>query len=104
MPATGGVGAASAGYSDRLLVSNESGNDEIWVTDRGSWPARQITKNTWEWDKHPSWSPDGRQIVFSSNRSGRQQIWMMNADGSEPRPLTGPEFDAWDPVWVKFVD
>ena len=90
---------------DRIaFVSNESKNDEIWVVDRGSWPATQLTKNTWEWDKHPSWSPDGRQIIFSSNRSGRQQIWLMNADGSDPRPLTGPGYDAWDPIWVKFVD
>jgi len=90
---------------DRIaFVSTETKNDEIWVVDRGSWPATQLTKNTWEWDKHPSWSPDGRQIIFSSNRSGRQQIWLMNADGSDPRPLTGPEYDAWDPIWVKFVD
>ena len=87
---------------DRIaFVSNESGNDEIWVVDRGSWPGTQLTKNTWEWDKHPSWSPDGRQIVFTSNRSGRQQVWIMNADGNEPRPLSGWEYDAWDPVWVK---
>jgi hypothetical protein len=35
----------------------------------------------------PSWTPDGR-ILFASSRSGTQQIWIMEADGSDPRQLT----------------
>ena len=29
----------------------------------------------------PSYSPDGRVILFTSNKSGRQKIWIMGADG-----------------------
>jgi hypothetical protein len=86
---------------DVVFVSNESGNDEIWVVHKDSWPAIQLTHNTWEWDHHPSWSPDGKQILFSSNRTGQQQLWLMNADGSTPHPITDGTFEAWDPVWVK---
>ncbi len=86
------------------FVSNESGNDEIWVANKDEWPATQLTKNEWAWDKHPSWSPDGAQIVFMSNRNGSQQIWIMQADGSEQRQLTDFAFTAWDPVWVKYTD
>jgi Tol biopolymer transport system component len=39
-------------------------------------------------DSYPSWSPDGRQIVFESNRAGSHDIWLMNADGSDLRRLT----------------
>ena len=87
------------------LVSNENKNDEIWIVRRDEWPAIQLTDNDWEWDKHPSWSPDGSQIIYSSNRGdGRLQIWIMDADGGNQRPLTNFPFEAWDPVWAKYPD
>jgi len=87
------------------FVSNESGNDEIWVARPNQWPAEQLTHNDWEWDHSPSFSPDGSQIVFSSNRgSGRQQIWIMSANGNSQRPLVDLPFEAWGPVWVKYTD
>lgn len=36
----------------------------------------------------PSWTPSGEQIVFMSWRTGATEIFIMNADGSEPRRLT----------------
>ncbi|MBN1991073.1 MAG: PD40 domain-containing protein [Anaerolineae bacterium] len=38
----------------------------------------------------PAWSPDGSQIAFITDRTGRWEIWVMNADGSNQHPL----FDA----------
>jgi TolB protein len=39
----------------------------------------------------PVWSPDGRQIAFLTDRTGQVEIWVMNADGSNQRPLFPPE-------------
>ena len=38
-------------------------------------------------DESPTWTPDGK-IVFRSNASGAQDIWIMNADGTERKQLT----------------
>lgn len=94
---------------DRIaLVATESENDEIWsVLPNGS-ELVQLTHNTWEGDKSPSWSPDGTKIVFQSNRTGNNQLWVMNADGSDQQLLFG--WDNWtpyndsSPVWIKYLD
>lgn len=89
-------------------VSQEDGNDEIHVIDmrkEAVVPDARLTQNDWEWDKHPSYSPDGRQIVFCSNKeneTGRMQIWIMDADGSRPRNISHNPYSDWDPVWIKW--
>ena len=88
-------------------VSQEDGNDEIHVIDLRKEKAvafdTRLTQNNWEWDKHPSYSPDGRQIVFWSNReSGRGQIWIMYADGSQQQNISNNPYNDWDPVWIKW--
>jgi hypothetical protein len=87
------------------FVSNDSGNDEIWVANRDGSDTLQLTRDdhNW-WDKHPSWSPDGSQIVFWSNRTGNWQIWVMNVDGSNLYSLSRTGFNDWDPVWIKYPD
>ncbi|MDI3297980.1 MAG: S9 family peptidase [Bacillota bacterium] len=39
-------------------------------------------------DRHPRFSPGGRQVAFLSDRSGSDQVWVMPADGGEARQLT----------------
>ncbi|MDB4733348.1 DUF5050 domain-containing protein [Planctomicrobium sp.] len=50
-------------------------------------------------DGFPSWSPDGKQIAFCSNRHGNKDIFVMNADGSEDRRLTNHRANDFAPTW-----
>ncbi len=85
-----------------VFVSQEPGNDEIHTIRPDGSDMRRLTANDWEWDKHPTWSPDGTRIVFWSNReTGRRQLWIMNADGGSQRRLLDSPYNDWDPIWVK---
>lgn len=53
-------------------------------------------------EQQPRFSPDGKRIAFTSDRGGGDNIWVMNTDGSDKRPLTKEEFrllnePAWSP-------
>jgi Tol biopolymer transport system component len=63
----------------------------------GSHPIN-LTNNLAE-DRHPTWSPDGSQIAFTSNRDGDREIFVMGADGSNPINLTDNSVDDWAPHW-----
>lgn len=44
------------------------------------------------WEVQPRFSPDGSRILFTSDRGGGDNLWIMNADGSEPRAITDEDF------------
>src|SRR3989449_1012294 len=59
---------------------------------------RQLTTGSSN-DESPSWSVDGRHVVFSSTRNGRRDIYMINADGTGlERLTTGGRFND-HPAW-----
>jgi TolB protein len=47
----------------------------------------------------PAFSPDGEKIAFASSRSGKMDIWVANADGSEPRRITNTRAADTAPCW-----
>ncbi|HYM77661.1 MAG TPA: hypothetical protein VE377_16935 [Candidatus Dormibacteraeota bacterium] len=79
-----------------FALTQPSRNPEIWVMDAdGSNPKKLIDHGM-----DPSWSPDGRQLVFSSHRDGIFQIYAMNADGSNVRRLTKHNSEDSNPAWA----
>ena len=62
----------------------------IWTVDLATGMARELTPHPSGYvDETPSWFPDGKQIAFQSDRTGRMEVWVMNADGTGQRQVTG---------------
>lgn len=88
--------------------SDRTGNLEIWTMDPDGKSLYQATRDPAS-DFDPDISPDGEQIVFTSDRDDfDHELYVMNADGSELRRLTKhPGFDvepsfSRDGKWIAF--
>jgi len=81
-PETGSILRLSPdGKRTAVTIADALGNVDIWVYDN----AREIkTRLTFDpaRDVFPVWFPDGKRIVYSSERMNRWQIFVKNADGS----------------------
>ncbi len=63
--------------------------DHIWVVDAESGTARRLAAHQEPYaDEVPAWFPDGKRIAYQSNKTGRMEVWIMNADGTEARQIT----------------
>lgn len=98
---------AISSKGDRLAFVESSEDLDIWrvdgparihgrAGDAADPPARLISSTLP--DTNPQYSPDGSRIAFTSTRSGTQQIWVCDSDGSNPAQLTNFE-NAATPRW-----
>jgi hypothetical protein len=58
----------------------------------------RLTDDHWN-DASPSWSPDGRELVFESNRSGAEQLYTVSAAGGTARRLLSDDAEDTQPAW-----
>jgi Tol biopolymer transport system component len=65
-------------------------------------PATVLTQNTGvALNMQPRISPDGKTIAFITDRRGQYNLWVMNADGTNPRPVfTDLNATAFEPAWT----
>jgi len=84
---TNGIGTVYAPElspnGERIVFTN-NGNG-IWIMRADGKNPHAITHRD---DIDPTWSPDGSMIAFASSRSGKRQLYVMNADGSNITQLT----------------
>jgi imidazolonepropionase-like amidohydrolase/Tol biopolymer transport system component len=61
--------------------------------------ARPLTHSI-AWEMQARWSPDGRRIAYISDAGGGDNVWVMNADGTDAKPVTTENFRLlYTPTW-----
>ncbi|MCA9718890.1 MAG: S9 family peptidase [Myxococcales bacterium] len=86
----------------RHELARGTSNSDIYMLLRGGDEGpkvRQLTRHDGA-DGHPRWAPDGRSFLFTSDRSGKTQIWRMSLDGGEPEQLSDIPTGVADPEWA----
>ncbi|MDM8532456.1 SH3 domain-containing protein [Anaerolineales bacterium HSG25] len=82
---------------------NGDGNGRIRLTQTPLWqsitPNGRVANNV-----APEWTPDGHHIAFLTDRAGRWEIWVMNADGADQRSLFSDTVNDQLQIDYNFVD
>jgi Tol biopolymer transport system component len=100
LPLGRGLGERATWAPDGLWIAYASGGDIVRVRPDGT-GAENLTTGPSS-DTDPDYAPDGRRIVFVSDRGGQgDRLWVMDADGGDPRPMaeTAPGTSNRAPAW-----
>jgi hypothetical protein len=79
---------------------------DLYTLPIGGGEAKALTSGI-AWDEQPRYSPDGESIVFTSDRGGGDNLWIVDRDGANPRQVTKEKYrllnsPAWSPdgEWI----
>ncbi len=79
--------------------TGEKRTRHIWIYEKEKNASRQLTYST-KSESSPRWSPDGKQLLFLSNRDGdEQQIYILRMEGGEAAQVTKGKASASEPAW-----
>ncbi|MEP3210032.1 MAG: DUF5050 domain-containing protein [Maribacter sp.] len=82
----------------RIVYHSNTQSSEICIANIDGSNKIELTHNTAQ-DWHPEISPDGKQIVFMSDRDGNHEIYVMHIDGSNQKRLTSNNVRDSTPSW-----
>lgn len=80
-------------------LEKNSSTSRIWIATTEGKERRLLTNTVDKKDNHARWSPDGKWILFQSNRSGTSQLWAIALSGGEARQLTEINTGASGAIW-----
>lgn len=83
---------------DVVAYTSRQGVNDLWVVNADGSNARRLTAGPGA-NESASWAPNGRHLVFQSNRLGSWQLFTMLADGSEQHPLARGDGEFTSPSW-----
>ena len=83
---------------DKIDFSGRDAKFDLFTVAVGTGAVERLTQGRGN-NEHAKWSPDGRHLVYSSTRGGGSGIWMMMADGTNQRPLSGAGNGTYTPAW-----
>jgi Tol biopolymer transport system component len=96
-----------SGLSGTLVFESDvAGRAGLYVLDLSAGTVRRLAGHPGITERTPRWSPDGRRVVFSSNRASdggattQFDVWTVAADGSQPTRLTDHPANDGDPSWT----
>jgi len=81
-----------------LLSAIFDGNSDVYEMNIAENKAHRLTKSP-AIDTTATYSPDGKSILFVSDRDGAQQIYLMNGNGSEVRKISNGPGSYAKPIW-----
>jgi TolB protein len=90
---------AGAGAARVVFTRRQHDHWELYAVDASGANLARLTDTPTHPDGMPAssvaaaWSPDGKYIAFYTDRSGKWEIWVMKADGSDEKPMFGKALD-----------
>jgi TolB protein len=83
---------------DTIVFTARHGNHDVWAVSSDGSNQRRLTSGPTD-NQGAAWAPNGRHLMFQSNRQGGWKIYAMLGDGTEQKPITRAAGEYTSPSW-----